>query len=61
MHCGELFHINTPKSCLTPPEGYFALDEKPKDDETEDGREAREARNEQRAKERSEWLTKRRR
>ena len=61
VHCGELFHINPPKSCLIPPEGYFALDDKPKDDETEDEREAREARNEQRAYERSEWLTKRRR
>ena len=61
VDCGELFHINTPRSCLTPPEGYFALDEKPKNDETEDEREAREARNEQRANERSEWLTEKRR
>ena len=61
VHCGELFHVETPKSWITPPPEYFALDEKPKDDETEDEREAREDRNEQRAKTRSEWLTERRR
>ena len=61
VHCGELFHVNTPKSWITPPPEYFALDEKPKDDETEDEREAREDRNEQRANTRSEWLTERHR
>ena len=61
VHCGELFHKNTPKSHITPPQEYFALDEKPKDDETEDEREAREDRNEQRANTRSEWLTERHR
>lgn len=62
VHCGELFHINTPKNCLTPPEGYFALDEKPpKDGETDEEREAREERNAQRAEMRAEWLTERRR
>lgn len=61
-HCGELFHINTPKRCLTPPEGYFALDEKPpKDGEIGDEREARQERNNQRAEMRAEWLTERRR
>ena len=63
VHCGELFHINTPKSCLVLPEGYFTLDEKPpKDkDETDDEREAREERNTQRAKDRADWLADRRR
>ena len=61
-HCGELFHINTPKRCLTPPEGYFALDEKPPThSETEAEREARQQRNNRRAKMRAEWLTERRR
>ena len=41
-HCGEMFHINTPKRCLTPPDGYFTLDEKPPNDkdETDNEREA---------------------
>ena len=60
-HCGELFHIETPKSCLTPPPGYFALDEEPTDNETEDEREAREERNRQRAKDNATWLADRRR
>ena len=62
VHCGELFHINTPKRCLTPPEGYFALDEKPpKGGETDEERESRQERNKQRAEMRAEWLTERRR
>ena len=61
VHRGELFHINTPKSCLTPPPEYFTLDEKPADDETEHQRQAREERNEHRARVRSAWLADRRR
>lgn len=61
VHCGELFHINTPKSCLAPPPEYFALDEKPADDETPQEREDRQERNEHRSTVRSEWLADRRR
>lgn len=61
-HCGELFHINTSKRCLTPPEGYFVLAENPPTQgETEAEHEARQQRNNQRAKMRAEWLTEPRR
>ncbi len=61
-HCGELFHVNTPKHLLTPPPEYFVLDEKkPKEGETAAERKARKKRNKQRAKMRAKWIKKRRR
>lgn len=62
VHCGEMFHINTPKHLLTPPPEYFVLDEKkPKEGETAAERKARKKRNKKRAKKRRKWIKKRRR